>query len=94
MKVEEKRRNRRVQVRWPVSALTADGSIHGETKNISSQGAFISCNKPLRSKEACLLSLRTPSEIIQVNAQVVWSNTGSYDDERGPNGVGVRFIWF
>ena len=94
MKVEEKRRNRRVQVRWPVSALTADGSIHGETKNISSEGAFISCNKPLCLKEACLLSLRTPSKTIQVHAQVVWSNTGSYDDERGPDGVGVRFIWF
>jgi len=31
----------RAEVRWPVSAMTAEGSLQGETMNLSMMGAFI-----------------------------------------------------
>ena len=89
----EKRRARRVQVEWPVTAITADRTMQGETTNVSTSGAFIRCQKPLRLKEECLLKLRTPSDSIKANAVVVWSNIDIYEDETIPVGMGVSFIW-
>jgi len=89
----EKRIYPRAQVRWTVSALTAAGSIRGETKNITTQGALICCPKPLRPNERFLLTVNGPSGSMQVIAQVVWSSICACDDERDPSAMGVKFIW-
>ena len=93
MRGEEKRKARRVQVRWPISALTSEGTILGETRNVSTRGAFILCQKPLPLKEECLLTLRGPSESVQINASVVWSDMDACGEEEIPAGMGVSFIW-
>ena len=93
MEGKEKRRARRVRVRWPVTAITAECTMQGETTNVSTCGAFIRCQKPLRLKEECLLKLRTPSDSINANAVVVWSNIDVCEDKTMQVGMGVSFIW-
>ena len=86
----------RAEVRWPVSAVTTEGgTIQGEMKNLSMQGAFICCPEPLRLNEIVALTINIPDteHSLTVRAQVVWSNGCADEDEAGPNGVGVRFIW-
>ena len=93
MKGREKRIYPRTDIRWPISALTANGTIRGETKNLSIQGAFICCPEPLCPNERFLLTIKGPSGSMQVKAQVIWSNICACDDEERPSGMGVRLIW-
>jgi hypothetical protein len=89
----ERRLQPRVEVKWPVSLLTSEGSIQGETKDISMQGAFIYCAKPLPLSERFVLSVKAPAASMQVMAQVVWASNSSSGKKDKPAGIGVRFIW-
>ncbi|UCG13658.1 MAG: PilZ domain-containing protein [Deltaproteobacteria bacterium] len=90
---KERRIHSRAELRWPVSVVTAEGAIQGETRNISMQGAFICCQKPLCPNERFLLTVNGPSGSLQVLSKVVWSNICACDDETGPSGMGVSFVW-
>jgi hypothetical protein len=57
----ERRLQPRVEVRWPVTLLTSEGSVQGETRDISMQGAFIYCDKSLPLSERFVLSVKAPA---------------------------------
>ena len=90
---DEERMYPRTDIKWPVSAITAKGMIHGETKNISLNGAFIFCEKTFCPDEVLLLTVKGPSGSMQVVAQVVWSNRCACDDKKKPSGIGIKFMW-
>ncbi|MDH3557038.1 MAG: PilZ domain-containing protein [Deltaproteobacteria bacterium] len=89
----EKRIYPRIEIKWPVSAITVKGMMQGETKNISLNGAFICCEKALCPDEVLLLTVKGPSGSIQVVAQVVWSNRCAFDEQKSPSAIGVKFMW-
>jgi hypothetical protein len=93
MNGRERRLQPRVEVSWPVTLLTSEGAIQGETKDISMQGAFIYCDKPVSLCERFVLSVKAPTASMQVVAQVIWSNNSSPNKKIERVGVGVRFIW-
>ena len=89
----------RVKVRWPVSIVTRDNAIHGTTRNISMNGAYIYYYKPhldalpLRPKERVGLVIRVPGRVpLLVNAQVAWSDILNSEEEHTLLGVGLRFL--
>ena len=90
---KERRLQPRVEVSWPVTMLTSEGPIHGETKDISMQGAFIYCSKLLPLAERFVLSVKAPAASMQVMAQVVWLENSIRGKDGEPLGIGVRFIW-
>lgn len=90
---KERRLQPRVDVSWPVTMLTSEGPINGETKDISMQGAFIYCDKPMPLAERFVLSVKAPAASMQVMAQVIWSENSSHGKKVKPLGIGVRFIW-
>jgi hypothetical protein len=90
----DKRLYPRSKVRWPVTMISSAGSMQGETRDMSTLGAFISCETPLHPTERLLLNVKLPSgSPLQVSAQVVWSQVSTPGDEMKPCGIGVRFIW-
>ena len=89
----ERRLQPRVEVKWPVTMLTSEGAIKGETKDISMQGAFIYCDNPLPIFERFVLSVKAPAASMQVMAQVVWSSNSPTYKKDALAGMGVRFIW-
>lgn len=92
--LEDKRLYPRSRVRWPVTMVTAEGTVKGETEDVSKLGAFIRCQEPLNPSERLLLSVTLPvGSPLQVSAQVVWSNMADPIDENMPRGMGVRFMW-
>ena len=93
MNSEEKRIYPRTEVTWAISATTSARTIQGETKNLSTHGAFICCSRPLFPREKFLLTVNGPSSSMKVIAQVVWSIMCACDGEKSPNGMGVKFIW-
>ena len=90
---KERRLQPRVEVSWPVTMLTSEGPIIGETRDISMQGAFIYCNKLLPLAERFVLSVKAPATSMQVMAQVVWSENSAHGKDGEALGIGVRFIW-
>ena len=93
MEEKERRLQPRVEVRWPVTLLTSEGAISGETRDISMQGAFIYCEKSVPLSERLVLSVKAPAASMQVMAQVVWADNSKDDKKDEPAGIGVRFIW-
>lgn len=82
----------RPELNWSVSAQVGGGIIHGETKDISPQGAFICCRNPLTLNEVFDMVVDAPGRSLNVKAEVVWSNIHGPDDKITPRGMGVRFL--
>ena len=90
-----KRQNRispRPELKWSVSAQVGGGIMHGETRDISLQGAFIHCRNPLNLNEIFDMVVDVPEKSLNVRAEVVWSNIHGPDDKITPRGMGVRFV--
>ena len=88
----DRRTPTRVRVRWPVVLLTAKGVVLAETRDISSNGAFIQCKLPLPPKEKLRLFIMTPDQRpLDVPAEVAWSNPYGSEQDSVPRGMGVRF---
>jgi uncharacterized protein (TIGR02266 family) len=89
----ERRQHPRIDINWPVSMETPEGTIDAQIKNISLGGAFIGCKKPLPIGHAFSLTMTGPdNEPITATAEVVWSNENVPEDKVVNRGIGVRFI--
>ena len=84
----------RAKLKWPVAIKTEEGSTEGVTRNISPDGCFITCRRPLRLNVVFELAIKIPKSksSIRATGEVVWSNIYGPDDEISPRGMGVRFI--
>ena len=84
----------RAKLKWPVKMKTDDGVMEGVTLNITPDGCFISCRKPLKLNVVFDLAIQVPKSktVLKASAEVVWSNIYGPDDEISPRGMGVRFI--
>lgn len=84
----------RAKLKWPVAMQTEEGSTEGVTRNITPDGCFITCRRPLRLNVVFDLAIKIPKSksSIKATAEVVWSNIYGPDDEISPRGMGVRFI--
>ena len=81
---KENRRYPRRIVHWSVIIKTAQRSVKGETRDVSSGGAFIYCDNPQKLNQVFYLTIHIHPEIISFTsmAEVVWLK---------PSGMGVRF---
>jgi hypothetical protein len=66
--------------------------MEGVTLDLGTDGAFVSCAKPLRLNEVFDMVITAPDQTIEVKAEVIWSNIYGPDDDITPRGMGVRFI--
>ena len=84
----------RAKLKWPVKIKTDEGVMEGVTLDITPDGCFISCRKPLKLNVVFDMAIKVPKSkaILKANAEVVWSNIYGPDDEISPRGMGVRFI--
>jgi hypothetical protein len=92
IKIKREHQYPKVDAKYPVVVLTADGAMRGETKHISTQHAFVSCNDPLRLYDVASMSIQfSEEEAILAEGEVIWSNRYGPDDEITPRGMVVRF---
>ena len=91
---KDRRAYPRAKLKWPVTIKTEEGSTEGVTRNITPDGCFITCRRPLRLNVVFDLAIKIPKSksSIKATAEVVWSNIYGPDDEISPRGMGVRFI--
>ena len=91
---QERRIYPRAKMKWPVIVKTDEGSMDGVTSDVTPNGVFIHCQKPLRLNMVFEMAISIPNSehSITAKAEVVWSNRWGPDDEISPRGMGVRFI--
>ncbi len=83
----------RAKLKWPVKIKTDEEVMDGVTLDITPDGCFISCRKPLKLNVLFDMAITVPKSkaILKASAEVVWSNIYGPDDEISPRGMGVRF---
>ena len=92
LKIKRGHRYPKVDAKYPVVVLTADGAMKGETKHISTHQAFVRCKDPLRLYDVASMSIQfSDKEAILAEGEVIWSNRYGPDDEITPRGMVVRF---
>jgi uncharacterized protein (TIGR02266 family) len=91
---QERRVYPRAKIKWPVKLKTDKGIIDGVTSDVTPNGVFIHCQKPLRLNAVFEMAIDIPNSehSIKAKAEVVWSNRWGPDDEISPRGMGVRFV--
>ena len=88
----EKRKNPRVEVRWPINLSNDQETIEGETVNISSDGISLCCDDPLALNSIYNISIMPLNQsIIEIKGKIVWSDCYGIEDET-TYGIGVCFI--
>jgi uncharacterized protein (TIGR02266 family) len=91
---QERRIYPRAKINWPVEIKTDRGAMNGLTSNVTPNGVFIHCKKPLKLNAVFEMDINLPDSehTISAKAEVVWSNRWGPDDEITPRGMGVRFV--
>ena len=90
---EEGSKNSGNEVRWPVSILSDQGTIEGETRDISFDGIYICVNEPLRLNEKFRMAISPPNQqAIGVTGRVVWSDLYALDEEETPFAMGMSLV--
>jgi len=91
---DERRVYPRAQIKWPAVIKTDSGTMDGVTSNVTPNGLFIHCQKPLRLNEVFALTINIPNsdQVLTAKAEVTWSNRWGPDDDISPRGMGVRFV--
>lgn len=88
----ERRAHTRIKVKWPITVVTDDSAIEGETRDITTVGMFINCKEPLALNETYQISLIPPNhQIIDLTCKVLWSNLYSTEGEN-TYGTGFCFV--
>jgi uncharacterized protein (TIGR02266 family) len=90
----EKRDYPRAEIKWPAVIKTDQGTMDGVTSNVTPNGVFIHCQKPLKLNEVFELTIDIPNsdQTLTARAEVTWSNRWGPDDDISPRGMGVRFV--
>ena len=88
----ERRQHPRILVNWPAVVETPQGSVKGETKDISVDGVFVFCTKEPEIEEDFPIHLK-PSEqrTISIVGAKIWSGTFNIDN-REVFGMGIQFV--
>jgi len=91
---KERRIYPRAKLKWPAVVKTGADSLKGVTLNMTPNGVFIRCRKPLRLNEIAEITIHIPNSdhSLTATAEVVWSNIYGMDDEITPRGMGFKFL--
>jgi len=88
----EKREYTRIKVRWPITVVTDDSAIEGETRDITPVGMFINCKEPLALNQTYRIAVIPPNhQSIDITCKVLWSNLYS-SDAGNTYGTGFCFV--
>jgi len=89
----ERRKALRINVNWPVTLITSQGTIEGESRNITPSGVFIHCKKKLPEDEVYQMIIKLPNgKQIIVKGQMMWSNLNGREDTGALVDMGFSFI--
>ena len=93
--MEEKRREARVEVNWPIRVFLDTGTIEGKAKDINLSGICIKCKDPIHLEGDISLSIFPPNcKPINVVGKIAWSDFYALDMDKNniPVSMGLSFV--
>jgi hypothetical protein len=93
--MDEKRKEPRVAVNWPIKAFIDNETIEGKTKDISLNGICIQFENPINLKGEISISIFPPScSPINLIGKIVWSDFYALDmdNDNIPVSMGLSFV--
>ena len=89
----EKRFHHRFNVRWPVTIVSEDKTVQGETRNISESGILICTKDSLQLDRGYTVSLFPEDRnALSFHCTVVWSDLYGIDPRNTVYGIGLCFV--
>ena len=89
----ERRKAPRISVSWPITVITSQGTIEGESRNITPSGVFIHCKTKLPEDEVYQIIIKLPDgKQIIVKGQMMWSNLNGRENTGPLVNMGFSFI--
>ena len=89
----ERRKAPRISVNWPITVITSQGTIEGESRNITPSGVFIHCKTKLPEDEVYQIIIKLPDgKQIIVKGQMMWSNLNGRENTGPLVNMGFSFI--
>ncbi len=91
----ELRKEPRIEVSWPVAIFWENEKMEGESRNISAEGLFIRCAKPLPLNRVFDISLNPPEhQALGLKGKVIWSDMYGIEGGEKPDvyGLGVCLV--
>lgn len=89
----ERRKAPRINVNWPITIITSQGMIEGESRNITPSGIFIHCKRRLPEDDIYQMIIKLPNDKqIIVKGQMMWSNLNGREDAGALVDMGFSFI--
>jgi hypothetical protein len=89
---DDRRIHPRMTARWPVTILTDQGPVQGETMNIAAKGAYIQCEGQIDQNEAYQMVIGFDKQSVAVNGKVLWSDREAGGGRREVTRIGVVFL--
>ena len=89
---DNKRRLPRVSARWPVTIVTENGRVDGETRNITVEGLFLHTLERLREGEVYRMTIKLPEKPVEVAGRLQWSNVDHFKPDHEIPGMGFCFV--
>jgi hypothetical protein len=89
----ERRKQHRIKARWPLAVITDQGTIQGETRNITVDGLFMCSEEPLRLNETFHMRMSPPNhDATDFTGRVIWSDLYAFGDQNTVYGTGICFV--
>ena len=80
----ERRENPRIEVEWPITLYCDDELIEGASRNITADGIYVCCDKPLPLDKVFRISIAPPNhQAVAVTGKIVWSDLYGLGDDEG-----------
>lgn len=80
-------------IECPVRMVTSHGTMSGQARNLSGDGALICCKQALKPKENMDLTIKFSDGVsLEVPSEVVWSYKTNTGGDKSLYKIGVRFL--
>ena len=87
----ERRKLPRIEVRLPITIFSKKGLVRGETRNITTTGAYILCSEQLQQDETYMMRIKLAKHSLTVDAQMIWASPEPKEKDAFSKGMGVFF---
>jgi hypothetical protein len=90
---DERREMSRIYVTWPITVITNQGTIEGESVNITPSGVFVRSKQVLKENETYQLIIKLPNKKqVLLKGKLVWSNLNGEERSEPFAGMGFSFV--
>ena len=90
---DERREMSRISVTWPITVITEQGTIEGESVNITLSGVFVRSKKVLKENETYQIIVKMPNQKqVLLKGKLVWSNLNGEERAEACADMGFSFV--